>query len=174
MKSTSLNPFFIRAFVQTYYASSDGRNFRVLIPSLSGHSFKLTGEQGVRLEIERLNPFFIRAFVQTDNYQQIVRDKRSLNPFFIRAFVQTPTGMGIMSYVLGLNPFFIRAFVQTQDEAGRWQSTVRLNPFFIRAFVQTPHHDAARSTAWVLIPSLSGHSFKLCFGVITGGAKMRS
>ena len=87
MMSPSLNPFFIRAWVQgrlvrymrieglVLIPSSSGRGFRgwpaslldtrklVLIPSSSGRGFRV-GVKGYVARTYRLNPFFIRAWVQ--------------------------------------------------------------------------------------------------------------
>ena len=64
-----------------------------------------------------------------------------------------------MANILGLNPFFIRAFVQTLM-AKKHHYMIGLNPFFIRAFVQTSITQDKGAMKKVLIPSLSGHSFK--------------
>ena len=86
--STSLNPFFIRAWVQT---SADGS-----IPQTR----------------KCLNPFFIRAWVQTEEVLRKVRELFVLIPSSSGHGFR-PHADGDFKRVLSLNPFFVRAWVQT-------------------------------------------------------------
>ncbi len=136
---SGLNPFFIRAFVQTKRRGFDMLETIVLIPSLSGHSFKP-------------NPFDY-----TGERSTVLIPSLSGHSFkhYRRRFY------GNSGH--SLNPFFIRAFVQTLDTDEKLGMAFRLNPFFIRAFVQTQSWKSSPPSVKVLIPSLSGHSFKQWF-----------
>ena len=107
---SSLNPFFVRAWVGTampvyqttrlrsqsllrqgmgwnMYCMGDRICSKVSIPSSSGHGLEHTNIPS-RVFVKSLNPFFVRAwvgtFVEVDPVVAI-----SLNPFFVRAWVGT-------------------------------------------------------------------------------------
>src|SRR5579883_1023505 len=110
----------------------------VLIPSRSGHAFKL-GVPRTPTCTTGLNPFEIRARVQTLN----------LSSPYAWAAVLIPSRSGH-----AFKPFRCAVYF------GRGP---RLNPFEIRARVQTRPLHLTRGRRNVLIPSRSGHAFKRHF-----------
>src|SRR5579883_902595 len=133
----------------------------VLIPSRTGHAFKLIESSYLLIWATCLNPFEIRARVQTTARSCCMPHEPGLNPFEIRARVQTVSrkwssecvpvlipsrsghafkqveGYSLNSPAVSLNPFEIRARVQTTRALRGMRPWPCLNPFEIRARVQT-------------------------------------
>ena len=156
-REPGLNPFFIRAWVQPAARSGHRRGARVLIPSSSGHGFNHRLLAGQRVQLG-LNPFFIRAWVQPSRAWGSASQEMRLNPFFIRAWVQPAA--------LGGGPHRIHVLIPSSSGHGfnrrRRENrllAVGLNPFFIRAWVQPDFDEAELLRRLVLIPSSSGHGF---------------
>ena len=154
MSTSSLNPFWIRAFnirLSTHWY----QRIRVLIPFESGHSIS------VLLPLQpcqrhSLNPFWIRAFNIRQRLPWLPRNCR-LNPFWIRAFNIRLGPMPLRDAEAVLIPFESGHSISVQATT-QFVDHERLNPFWIRAFNIRQVVNGNQSSALVLIPFESGHS----------------